>query len=120
MGSFGDLVHTSIAIGTTIVALIAIWWKMSTEHKLVRLEMKEHEEKLKYLDKYKANSDTVAKLAELVAELDKIMMTHHTDAHLHRTVDSEKRMDDLIRNFEGFREENRDAHNEIMSRMEKK
>lgn len=112
-----DILHTSIAITTSFLMVIVVWWKVSKDTELNRKAIELQGTEIANLKVTKTDIAVTAKLIEAVEQIQKNLTTHHTDFNVHRTADSERRMSDLVSSVNELAKENRADHQVIMNKL---
>ena len=103
-----------LAIAGYLCSMVLVWWKVSTDNKLIKRELALHEEKIILILASKASCADLIKLAEIVDALDKRVLLHHEDTKKHRTEDFEQRITTLIQTVNDVNRANAEAHDKIM------
>jgi hypothetical protein len=112
-----DTIHTLIAIVTSLVMFMVVWWKVSSESKLNRASIQAHDKAIASIEECKTDNVVTQKLLTAIEKIERDLVEHHTDFRMHRTEDSERRMADLILSMNELARENRADHQIIMNKL---
>lgn len=114
-----DTVHTLIAIATSFLMCVVVWWKVSKDAEATKTTLKLHTAEIAELKIGKTDVAVTQKMITAIEKIEHDLIAHHTDFRMHRTEDSERRMTDLVSAMNELSKENRADHQLIMNKLGK-
>lgn len=110
-------IHTIISVVTSLLMIVAVWWKVSKDTEINRKTIEQHAADIANLQTKKTDVEVTAKLISAIDKIERELSNHYTDFKLHRTEDSERRMSDLMVSVSELAKENRADHRYIMDKL---
>jgi hypothetical protein len=109
-----NMVLAILALAGTVGSLMGVWWKVSSDNRIIKRDLLEHERQIVVLTHNKAETADLVKLTELVAKIENQVSSHHLDNVRHRTPDFEIRLEAFYTSVQEFIKENRAEHQSIL------
>jgi uncharacterized protein YfcZ (UPF0381/DUF406 family) len=111
------IVGPSIQTATFIGVLLAVWNNYRSSREADSARAKDHEKRIAAVESGCATKEEVKDLARLIAELDESITEHHMNSDIHRTKDSERRLQDLMEAVHQLAESNKSEHADISKQI---
>jgi len=108
-----QMIVAGVALAGVVGSLMGVWWKVSSDNKIIKRDLLEHDRQIVILTTTKAEAADLIKLTELVAKIEQSLAGHALDTYKHRTHDFEARLENWFKAVEQWANENRSEHTEI-------